>query len=615
MAATQTLTNKIINLFNTKKEMFDYTRTHDCGALRAEDAEKTVTLSGWVHRQRDHGGLIFVDLRDRFGLTQLVFDPDRDPELHATADKLRSEWVISVKGHVRPRAAGMANAKLATGDIEVVAFELEVLSQAKTPPFSICDEFIETNEELRLRYRYLDMRRGNIVNSLVMRHKAMQAVRKHLDAHAFVEVQTPILGKATPEGARDYLVPSRVHQGAFYALPQSPQIFKQLLMVGGLDRYYQIAACFRDEDLRAERQPEFTQIDIEMSFGTPKQLFPVVEGMVKEMFHSCLGADIAAPFREMSYQSCIERYGTDKPDLRFGMELVRIDDIAERSEFGVFRDQLAGGGAIKGLCVKGGADISRKGIDEYTRFVGRFGVKGLAWMKMSPEGLTSSIVKFFPDQLQGELIERFDVEEGDLLFFVADEEGRTNQSLDHLRRQLARDRDLIKSGHYEFLWVTDFPLFAWNAEEGRMESEHHPFTSPLAEDLHLMDSDPLKVRSSSYDLVVNGYEAASGSQRIHDSALQTKVVEVLQLSAEEIEEKFGFFVNALQYGTPPHLGVALGLDRLVMVLTETDHIRDVIAFPKTQRAGDLMMNCPADVTSEQLKELGITVKTDKPATC
>lgn len=585
--------------------MFDYRRTHTLGQLRKEDVGQTVTLSGWVHRYRDHGGLIFIDLRDRYGLTQLVFDPAENQDLHQKAEKLRSEWVISISGTVRARAEGMANAKLSTGDVEVLVEKMAILSEAKTPPFSLSDEQIETNEELRLRYRYLDIRRGKLIDNLTTRHKAAQATRKILDEQGFTEVQTPILAKSTPEGARDYLVPSRVHPGSFYALPQSPQIFKQLLMVSGLDRYYQIAPCFRDEDLRAERQPEFTQIDLEMSFATQQELFPLVEKMMVEVFATCKGATLPTPFQQMSYSDAIEHYGTDKPDLRFGMTLKRIDDIAAESSFSVFKEQLENGGCIKGIRVKGGSDISRKGIDEYTRFVGQFGVKGLAWMKHQEEALHSSIVKFFTEKQQQDLIKRFDSEPGDLLFFVADEPNRCNQALDHLRRKLAKDRKVAFDTPYAFLWVTDFPLFSWNAEEGRIESEHHPFTSPVEEDLALLQTDPLKVRSSSYDLVLNGYETASGSQRIHNPELQEKIFSTLNLSKKEIEEKFGFFVQALQYGTPPHLGIALGLDRIAMVLCETEHIRDVIAFPKTQKASDLMMDCPAEVDHHQIKELGL----------
>lgn len=587
--------------------IFNYRRTHTCGALRREDIQTFITLSGWVNRRRDHGGLIFIDLRDRFGLTQLVFDPLKTPEAHHQAEKLRSEWVISIKGTVLARAEGMTNPKLATGEIEVFVQEIEILSKAKTPPFSICDDQIDVNEELRLKYRYLDIRRGDVSRKLLARHTAMLATRQYLDQQGFIEISTPILGKSTPEGARDYLVPSRVHPGTFYALPQSPQIFKQLLMVAGMDRYFQIAQCFRDEDLRADRQPEFTQIDMEMSFGTPEDLMPLIEGLIKTVFKTCCSLEIPTPFRRLSHQECLTKYGSDRPDLRFGMELHNLDNIAKQTNFTVFLDQLRVGGIVKGLCVKGGADLSRKAIDEYTEFVGHLGVKGLAWIKCQETGLNSSIVKFFPEEVQQQLIQEMDMESGDLIFMIADQPGRTNQALDHLRRKIARDRGLINPHSYEFLWVTDFPLFNWNEEEGRLQSEHHPFTSPHLDDLHLVDTEPLKMRSSGYDIVLNGYEIGGGSQRIHNSELQQKIFECLHLTPEELESKFGFFIDALSYGTPPHLGIALGLDRIVMILTHTENIRDVIAFPKTQKASDLMLESPSKASAEQLKELEIRV--------
>jgi aspartyl-tRNA synthetase len=585
--------------------MFDYRRSHDCGTLRKEDSGKIVTLSGWVHRRRDHGGLIFIDLRDRFGLTQLVFDPKKNPEIHSNAEKLRGEWVISVKGKVSPRSEGMANLKLLTGEVEVIVHEMEILSKAKTPPFSICDETIDVNEEIRLKYRYLDIRRGKIAQNLIRRHLAMYATRNYLHKHGFLEISTPILGKSTPEGARDYLVPSRIHPSFFYALPQSPQLFKQLLMVAGMDRYFQIAPCFRDEDLRADRQPEFTQIDIEMSFGTPEDLMEIIEDLIQAIFRECCGIQVMTPFRRLSYQTCIDRFGTDRPDTRFGMELFILDDIAKQSTFSVFLEQLNTGGTVKAFCVKEGANISRREIDVYTEFVGRFGIKGLAWMKRSPEGLASSIVKFFPLELQARLIERMQIEVGDLIFIVADFSENANQALDHLRRRIANDRHLIPSDLLDFLWVTDFPLFGWNKEENRLDSLHHPFTSPHVEDLHLLDTEPLKVRSYGYDIVLNGYEIGGGSQRIHNEALQKKIFDLLKITPEEQQSRFGFFLEALQYGTPPHLGIALGLDRVMMLLLQIDNIREVIAFPKTQKASDMMMQSPSSVTKAQLKELDL----------
>jgi len=583
----------------------DYRRTHHCNALRKSHIGETVTLSGWVHRRRDHGGLIFIDLRDRYGLTQLIFDPEVSKEAHDEASKLRSEWVITAQGIVRPRGEGLINPKLATGEIEIEVQAFEVLSKAKTPPFSICDDSTETNEETRLKYRYLDIRRGDITEKLVMRHKAMLVTRQFFDSQDFIEVSTPILARSTPEGARDYLVPSRIYPGNFYALPQSPQLFKQLLMLGGLDRYFQIAPCFRDEDLRSDRQPEFTQIDIEMSFGYPEDIQKLIHGYFQVLFKTCLDFDIPDTFPTMSYYDCLEHYGTDRPDLRFKMPLVRIDAIAKRSDFTVFKEQLQQGGCVKALCVKGGAEISRKEIDRYTQFVGKLGLNGLGWMKRQEEGLSSSIVKFFSPELQKELEDKLEVETGDLLLFAAAKESIVNQALDHLRRLIARERKLIDPKALEFLWVTDFPLFEWDAEEGRPQSVHHPFTTPHPDDIPLFESDLLKMRSHAYDIIINGYEVGGGSQRIHDFEIQKKVFAALKLDPQEVKTKFGFFTDALQYGTPPHLGIALGFDRLVMILTQTENIRDVIAFPKTQKASDLMMQSPSSVSPKQLKELEI----------
>lgn len=590
----------------------DYKRTHTCGELRGTHVGERVRLSGWVHRRRDLGGLIFIDLRDRYGRTQLLFNPEANPEAYAQAEKLRHEWVITVEGEVSSREE--ANQKLATGEVEIIVSSLSVLSKAKTSPITISDEKTEVNEDLRLKYRYLDMRKGKILDNLVLRHQAMMCTRRVLDQHGFVEVQTPILGKTSPEGARDYLVPSRVHPGNFYALPQSPQMFKQVLMVGGLDRYFQIAPCFRDEDLRAERQPEFTQIDLELSFGTEADLFPIIEHMLQEMFDQAIGAKLPKEFRRMTHKEALESYGTDKPDLRFGMELIDLSTIAEQSDFVVFKDTLASQGIVKGICVEQGADVSRKGIDALTQFVQQFGVKGLAWVKLQNGELKGSVGKFFTGDLGEKLIQAASMKEGDLLLMIADSYNKTHQALDHLRRKIAEERSLVDPNRIEALWVTDFPLFAWNEEEECLESEHHPFTSPNYEDLELLEETPLQVRSSSYDLVINGYECASGSQRIHDGALQKKIFELLQLGPDQIEQRFGWFVEALQYGTPPHLGIALGLDRLIMILAQTQSIRDVIAFPKTLKASDVMMSTPSSPQEGQLGELSLQVKCSKENT-
>lgn len=584
-----------------------YKRTHYCHELNAEQIGKTVSLSGWVHRRRDHGGLIFIDLRDRFGLTQIVFRPI-NAELHAVASHLRSEWVISVQGTVAARAEGMANPKLKTGEIEIEVTALDILSKAKTPPFSISDEHLQVNEELRFKYRYLDIRRGEIARRLVVRHQLILAVRNYLDKHGFLEITTPVLAKSTPEGARDYLVPSRIYPGSFFALPQSPQLFKQLLMISGMDRYFQIATCFRDEDSRSDRQPEFAQIDLEMSFGSQEELFTLMEGLCVEIFKASLGKHLPTPFRRMSHKEAMEKYGCDKPDLRFGMPLVRVDEIVSASDFTVFKEQLAAGGTVKGLCVKGGAEISRKNIEDYTAFVSRFGAKGLAWIKMSEEGPTSSIVKFFDAPLLERLVAQMGAERNDLLLFVAAEEATVNQSLDHLRRRLGKEFGLIDPERYEFTWITEFPLLQWDKETQNYACEHHPFTSPHVDDIPLLDTNPLKVRSSSYDLVLNGYELGSGSERIFDGDLQAKIFSLLKLSPEEIKKRFGFFIEALQYGTPPHMGIALGVDRIAMLLTGAESIRDVIAFPKTQKAFDLMLDAPSEVAQHQLSELKIHVE-------
>ena len=585
-----------------------YKRTHTCGDLTVKEVEKKVRLSGWVHRRRDHGGLIFIDLRDRYGLTQLVFDPKRSASSHAKAEKLRSEFVISVAGKVRLRGEGLTNPKLKTGEIEVEVEDLHILSQSETPPFSISDETTRASEEIRLKYRFLDLRRGKILENLTLRHHAMQAARNFLHKEGFLEITTPILAKTTPEGARDYLVPSRIYPGNFYALPQSPQIFKQILMISGIDRYFQIASCFRDEDLRADRQPEFTQLDLEMSFTSQEELFPLMEKLVADIFKVSLGVEIKLPFKRISHQEVIASYGTDKPDLRFGMPLIRIDEIIKRSDFSILKEVLKSGGECKALCFKKGAELSRKEIDELIAFVSPFGLKGLAWMKHSSEGLTSNITKFFSATLLKELEEKLDCKEGDLILIAAEKASIVNQSLDHLRRHIAKKWDLIPKQSYEFLWVTDFPLFKWDEKEQRIESEAHPFTSPHPDDIPLLDKEPLKVRSLAYDLVVNGYELASGSQRIFEGELQKKIFALLKFSEEAIKNKFGFFIDALKYGTPPHLGIAFGFERLTMILADTNNIREVIAFPKTQNASDLMMQSPSEADAELLRDLSLQIK-------
>ncbi len=583
--------------------MFDFRRTHNCGALRLADVGEKVTLSGWIHRRRDLGKIIFLDLRDRFGLTQLVIDPSAALKVYENAQKLRQEWVVAIKGSVAKRKE--RHPTLPTGDIEILVEEIEILSEAKNPPFSIADERTEINEELRLKYRYLDFRKGEIVKNLLLRHKVMMATRSFLDREGLIEVTTPILCKSTPEGARDYLVPSRIYPGNFYALPQSPQIFKQLLMLGGLDRYFQIAPCFRDEDLRADRQPEFTQIDIELSFLTPKELFQLVEKLLHHVFQECLGITLPTPFPQMPHKEALESYGSDKPDLRFGMPLVRIDEIAKRSSFSPFQEILAKGGVVKALCVKKGSEVSRKNLEEYEKIVSPLGVEKLFSMKRGAEGFSTGVAKYFDETLLSEIERKLSVEIGDLILIAAEKEERVNQGLDHLRRYIGKERKLIDKNAWNFLWVQDFPLFSIDKTSGEIQSEHHPFTSPHFEDMHLLDTNPLKARAYAYDLVLNGYELASGSQRIHNGELQKKIFQLTRLQEEEITSRFGYFIEALRYGTPPHLGCALGFDRLLMLLCKTENIRDVIAFPKTQKASDLMMQSPSPVSNYQLKELHV----------
>ncbi|MFY7843139.1 MAG: aspartate--tRNA ligase [Rhabdochlamydiaceae bacterium] len=590
--------------------MFDYRRTHNCGDLNINQIGEDVVLSGWVHRRRDLGSLVFIDLRDRFGLTQIVFDPQTHPHLEEIVHKLRLEWVISIKGKVSPRAQGMSNPKLSTGEIEVRIEQIQVLSNAKTPPFLIEDQS-DVNEELRLKYRYLDLRSRRLSRNMVIRHQVMMIVRKYMDQNGFLEITTPILAKSTPEGARDYLVPSRVYPGNFFALPQSPQIFKQLLMMGGMDRYFQIATCFRDEDLRADRQPEFTQIDIEMSFSYPEDLMSLVETLIKTIFVSVWGINDDFHFPRLPYKECIEKYGTDRPDLRFEMPLIRLDDLFTDTTFETFAQVLQNKGCIKALCIKNAEGISRKEIEKLTAFVNQFGLKGLSWFRKNHEGWSSNLLKFVTPSLLEDIGKRMNALDGDLILVAADTDGKVNQALDHLRRHVAKQQNLLDPNKLSFLWVTEFPMFKFNEEENKLESEHHPFTSPHFEDLHLMKTEPLKMRAQAYDLVLNGYEIGGGSQRIHQGDLQKAIFETLSLTQDEIQEKFGFFVDALNFGTPPHLGLALGLDRLIMILTKTENIRDVIAFPKTQKASDLMLEAPSEVKVQQLQELEIASKSQK----
>ena len=584
------------------KKLSESYRTVKCGELRTEDVGREIKLCGWVQNWRDHGGLIFIDIRDRTGITQIVFDPDVDRDIFDRADMLRCEFVIAVEGTVRPRLEGNTNPKLDTGEIEVLVSGLRLLSTSDNPPFEPT-EYRHVGEETRLAYRYIDIRRPLLQKALEMRHRAMNAARYFLNGLDFLEVETPILTKSTPEGARDYLVPSRVHPGKFFALPQSPQMFKQLLMVGGVDRYYQICRCFRDEDLRADRQPEFTQIDIEMSFVDREDIYALTEGLMSSIFNTCLDIEIETPFPRMKYSDAMEQYGTDKPDTRFDMKLHTVSDIVKESEFKVFRSVIDRGGVIKSMAVKGGADLSRKDIDNLTGYISDFGAKGLAWMKMNGGELQSSIAKFFTGGMKQELISECGVENGDIIFIVADTVQVANASLDALRRKIARDRNLIPEGVYNFLWVDEFPLFSYDEKEKRYDSEHHPFTGIHEEDIDLLETDPLNVRSLSYDIVLNGYELGSGSIRIHRSDVQEKVFKLLKLSEEDIRERFSFFVDALKFGTPPHGGIAPGFDRIVMLLMGTDNIRDVIAFPKTQKASCLMTGAPGTVDPDQLRDL------------
>ncbi|MDX8403487.1 MAG: aspartate--tRNA ligase [Mariprofundaceae bacterium] len=579
-----------------------------CGDFRKEQIGKDVRLNGWVQTNRDHGGVIFLDVRDRYGLVQVVVHPDT-PEIHALAHSLRQQDVVEVIGEVIPRDAEAINPKLPTGEIEVKASDIVVLNRAETPPFLIEDD-CNTGEQHRLEYRYLDLRRPEMQSNMMLRHKVTHAARNYLDSQDFLEVETPILNKSTPEGARDYLVPSRVYPGSFYALPQSPQIFKQLLMVAGMDRYYQIARCFRDEDLRADRQPEFTQVDIEMSFITQDDVMAVAEGLISAMFEKGMGVKLKAPFSRITYHEAIAKYGLDRPDMRFELEHVDLTEIMKQVEFKVFREPAEKGGLVKVLRVPGGAQLTRKQIDGYTDYVGIYGAKGLAWIKVNdksdiPNGLQSPIVKFLPEEVLNQLLLACDAEDGDILFFGAGDANVVNDALGHLRVKIGLDLGLAKEGDNSFVWVVDFPMFEWNPDEKRLDALHHPFTSPYPEDLEMIESNPTGMRSQAYDLVWNGTEIGGGSIRIHDQETQKKVFAALEISEEEAQSKFGFLLDALKYGAPPHGGLAFGLDRVLSLMVGAESIRDVIAFPKTQKAADPMSDAPSEVADDQWKELGL----------
>ncbi|MFQ5914228.1 MAG: aspartate--tRNA ligase [Nitrospinota bacterium] len=581
-------------------------RTHYCGDLRPENVGSTVTVKGWVHTARDHGGLIFIDLRDRTGLVQIAVDPERSQLAHRGAQRVRSEFVLAVRGEVSRRPEENVNLKIPTGGVEIRVTDLWVLNEAKTLPFAIEDESV-VSDAVRMKYRYLDLRRPAMQRNFVLRHKANQCIRNFFTREGFLELETPVLTKSTPEGARDYLVPSRVNRGKFYALPQSPQIFKQLFMVSGFDRYFQIVKCFRDEDLRADRQPEFIQVDVEMSFAGWEDVFGVVEGLMADLFRECIGVEAPTPFPRLSYDVAMSRYGSDKPDLRYDLCLKDLSELVGDTEFGVFREVLEAGGRIKGLAAPGLASGSRKDLDDLTKFAIDQGAKGLAWMKVEEGAVSSPIAKFFKQATLDNLTRELAASPGDLLLMVADATDVTDGVLGALRVHIANRLYPPEPNDFKFVWVTDFPLLEWDEEEGRFQAVHHPFTSPRPEDIPLFDTDPGKIRASAYDLVLNGQEIGGGSIRIHHREIQNKMFQALGLSTEEAKEKFGFFLEALEFGTPPHGGIALGLDRIVAILAGVESIREVIAFPKTQRALDLMTDAPSPVDEKQLRELGIDV--------
>ncbi len=588
-------------------------RSHYCGELDSSFIDQQVRLCGWVHRRRDHGGVIFVDLRDRDGLVQVVFDPDQ-PEMFAQAEQVRSEYVLAVEGRVRARPEGTVNPNMPTGEVEVLALALTVLNAAETPPFQLDDHHTDASEEIRLRYRYIDLRRPEMQERLRIRSRITQCMRRFLDEHGFLDIETPILTKSTPEGARDYLVPSRVHPGEFYALPQSPQLFKQLLMMSGLDRYYQIARCFRDEDLRADRQPEFTQLDIETSFLDEAELTGMMEQMIRGLFKEVLDVELSDPFPRMTYAECMHRFGSDRPDLRVPLELIDVGDLMDAVDFKVFAGPAKDpDGRVVALRLPKGAELSRKDIDEYTKFVGIYGAKGLAYIKVNEwaakgrEGLQSPILKFLPDAAVDGIMARTEAADGDLIFFGADKTHVVNESIGALRVKLGRDRGLME-GDWRPLWVVDFPMFEHDEHTGRWVALHHPFTAPKEDQLELLESDPGGCESRAYDLVLNGTEVGGGSIRIHREDVQRRIFRLLKISDADADERFGFLLNALKYGCPPHGGIAFGLDRLVMLMTGSTSIRDVMAFPKTQTASCLLTDAPSAVDEAQLKELALRIR-------
>ena len=584
-------------------------RTTYCGLVTEEFLNEKVTLKGWVHNRRDLGGLIFVDLRDREGIVQIVFNPDFSEEALQVAETVRSEYVVEVEGVVTKRDAETINPKIKTGQVEVQVSNIEIINKSETPPFSINEENVNVDENIRLKYRYLDLRRQELAQTFKMRHQTTRSIRQYLDNNGFFDIETPVLTKSTPEGARDYLVPSRVHEGEFYALPQSPQLFKQLLMISGFDKYYQIVKCFRDEDLRADRQPEFTQVDIEMSFVDQEDIIAMGEDMLRKVVKDVKGIDVSGPFPRMTYAEAMDRFGSDKPDTRFGMELINVSQLGKEMNFKVFKDTVDNNGEIKTIVAKDAANkYTRKDMDALTEFVNIYGAKGLAWVKVVDDGLSGPIARFFEDVNVETLKQLTEAKPGDLVMFVADKPNVVAQSLGALRIKLAKELGLIDESKLNFLWVTDWPLLEYDEDAKRYVAAHHPFTSPKREDIEKLDTEPENVQANAYDIVLNGYELGGGSIRIHDGELQQKMFEVLGFTNEQAQEQFGFLLDAFKYGAPPHGGIALGLDRLVMLLTNRTNLRDTIAFPKTASATCLLTDAPGEVSDKQLQELSLRIR-------